>query len=704
MKPIAEGQEKWIGNIWSHQQLEGFTNYWNQVTAENAGKWGSVEHTRGNYNWNNLDASYNLAKENGFPYRFHVLIWGGQQPGWINDLSTEDQLEAITQWMDAVAARYPDMEYVEVVNEGSNGHQLPDGQSGSANYIEALGGTGETGHDWIITAFEMARERFPNSKLMINDYNIVSSETWGSQNARNYMRIIEDLQERDLIDVIGVQSHAFSTPGSQAQIRRVLDQLAATGLPIQATEMDIQGDSDLSQEESDQLQLENMQRVFPVFWEHPAVEGITFWGWRSTWMEDAELIYSNGEERPALQWLREYVENWESDSSEQLDPSLWNWVPFDEGSGGVAADATDAGRDATLAGGAGWGQGRNGSALSLPGTNGSYAGLPAGIVSDLDAITIGAWVYWEGGGNWQRIFDFGHDTSRYLFLTPRSGSGTLRFAITPSGGPGNEQLIESGSALSIGSWNHVAVTISGNTGRLFLNGNQVGLNSAMTLRPSDLGVTPNNWIGRSQWADPYFNGRVEDFRIYSGALTPDQIADLVQLGAVTPPPPTGLQVVPQAERGVIELSWEAVVEADEYNVWRASGEDDYQMIADGLTETFFADQEVMPEVLYSYRLTSVNAAGESSPSTETSVELPSLIGVDDARVQSIRSEGGNIVLKMPSVSGFQYQLQRRYDLASGEWEDVGGPVPASGEEIEFSDIHDSEAVRAFYRVVIRPDI
>jgi endo-1,4-beta-xylanase len=94
------------------------------------------------------------------------------------------------------------------------------------------------------------------------------------------------------------------------------DQLAATGLPIQATEMDIQGDSSLSQEESDQLQLENMQRIFPVFWEHPAVEGITFWGWRSTWMANAELIYSNGEPRPALQWLREYVENWESDSSD----------------------------------------------------------------------------------------------------------------------------------------------------------------------------------------------------------------------------------------------------------------------------------------------------------------------------------------------------------------------------------------------------
>ncbi len=326
--PMAHGKSKWLGNIYSPSQIENFEFYWNQVTPENAGKWGSVEPTRGNYNWGALDNSYRLAKDNGFPFRFHILVWGGQQPSWINNLSSDEQLVAITQWFDAVAERYPEMEYVEVVNEGSNGHQLPDGQSGSANYINALGGTGETGHDWIITAFEMARERFPNSKLMINDYNIVSSNTWNTQNARNYRRIIEDLQERGLIDVIGVQAHAFSTVGTQAQMRSVLNYLAETGLPIQATEMDIDGIANVTPFQSDQRQLDNIRRIFPVFWEHPAVEGVTFWGWRpGLWRQaqDAYLIRSNGEERPALQWLREYVELTELTppvSTEKFDDSL----------------------------------------------------------------------------------------------------------------------------------------------------------------------------------------------------------------------------------------------------------------------------------------------------------------------------------------------------------------------------------------------
>ncbi|HBQ58720.1 MAG TPA: hypothetical protein DD671_03625, partial [Balneolaceae bacterium] len=309
MDPIAQGKNKWLGNIYSSPQVQDFTSYWNQVTAENAGKWGSVEGTRDEMNWSGLDAAYDLAKDNGFPFRFHILIWGGQQPSWINDLSTEEQLEEIEEWMDAVAERYPDMEYVEVVNEGSNGHQLPDGQSGDANYIEALGGTGDTGHDWIITAFEMARDRFPNAKLMINDYGIVGNRAATT----NYLAIIEDLQERDLIDVIGVQSHAFSiVPSLPSEIERTLDMLGETGLPIQATEMDIDGDPEGTDAESDSVQLARYQRIFPIFWEHPSVEGVTLWGWRTgLWRDDQEayIIRDNGEERPALEWLRAYVDS-----------------------------------------------------------------------------------------------------------------------------------------------------------------------------------------------------------------------------------------------------------------------------------------------------------------------------------------------------------------------------------------------------------
>ncbi|MBN2425112.1 MAG: endo-1,4-beta-xylanase, partial [Calditrichaceae bacterium] len=98
--PLASEQPKFVGNIYSAAQIQNFEAYWNQVTPENAGKWGSVEGVRDNPSWSGLDAAYALAKDNEFPFHFHVLIWGAQQPAWIDTLSPEDQLAEITEWFE----------------------------------------------------------------------------------------------------------------------------------------------------------------------------------------------------------------------------------------------------------------------------------------------------------------------------------------------------------------------------------------------------------------------------------------------------------------------------------------------------------------------------------------------------------------------------------------------------------------------------
>lgn len=156
----------------------------------------------------------------------------------------------------------------------------------------------------------------------------------------------------------------------------------------------------------------------------------------------------------------------------------------------------------------------------------TYVDLPDGIVSDLDDFTISSWVNWNGSQTWARIFDFGTNTSNFMFLSPAASGGGLRYAITTGSG---EQQINAPTALPTNGWQHVAVTLSGTTGTLYLNGQAVGTNSNMTLSPSDLGDTHQNWIGESQWgADPILNGAVDDFQIYDRALTGDEIAALME--------------------------------------------------------------------------------------------------------------------------------------------------------------------------------
>ncbi|HKK80924.1 MAG TPA: endo-1,4-beta-xylanase [Prolixibacteraceae bacterium] len=295
-RPIAYEKSKFLGNIYSGAQLSGFTKYWNQVTPENAGKWGSVEPSRDRMNWGGLDNAYDLAKSNGFPFKMHVLLWGNQQPSWIESLSADEQHDEIVEWFQSVAERYDDIDQIEVVNEPFND---PPSGSGNGNYMKALGGEGETGYDWIINAFKLAREYFPESELIMNEYNVINN--LGMIN--EYLKVVNLLKEENLIDGIGFQAHAFSTTGSLRDMETNLDRLATAGLPIYVTELDIDGPTD-------EKQLSDYKNIFPIFWEHPAVKGITLWGFRTgLWRNDekAYLIDGSGNERPALTWLREYV-------------------------------------------------------------------------------------------------------------------------------------------------------------------------------------------------------------------------------------------------------------------------------------------------------------------------------------------------------------------------------------------------------------
>jgi len=201
-------------------------------------------------------------------------------------------------------------------------------------------------------------------------------------------------------------------------------------------------------------------------------------------------------------------------------------LPLDAGSGSTAADASGHGADATLVGGASWGDGRNGSrALLLDGQTGHLA-LPTGVLSDAGDFTIALWAYWNTASTNTRVFDFGSSDIAYLALIPRDSQGKLRFMITGTTYFG-EQSISASTALPTGRWVHLAVTLAGTRGTLYVDGAAAGSNDTMPFAPFQLGSTTQNWLGRSQYpADPFFDGRMQDLRLYSGALSADQVAAL----------------------------------------------------------------------------------------------------------------------------------------------------------------------------------
>ncbi len=364
-QPLANGKSKFLGSSYRGARSD-FSKYWDQVTPDDAGKWGNVESSPGVYNWSALDNIYNYAISNGFPYKHHNLIWGQEQPSWIMSLDSASQRAEVQNWIRLVGQRYPKMTYIDVVNEPFNS---------PAPYRNALGGAGKTGWDWIVTAFTWARQYCaPGVKLLINEYNILQDN--GVTN--NYIALIDTLRSRGLVDGIGIQGHYFefksaagATPAysySTTTLKSNLDRLAAaTGLPIYISEFDIN-------ESDDNTQLQNYQTYFPLFWEDQGVKGITLWGYvqGNIWKPNAYLVRLDGSERPALQWLRTYLSsgnfqsaksgNWEDKNTwSMFDGTSWGAAPHTPGladgaitilsSHTVAATASDTTNKLTIASG-----------------------------------------------------------------------------------------------------------------------------------------------------------------------------------------------------------------------------------------------------------------------------------------------------------------------------------------------------------------
>ncbi len=294
---ISSNPNKFLGNIttsWNVDAGGGVPAYyklWNQITCENESKWSSVEGTKGSFNWG-CDKAFNYAKQHNFTYKFHALVWGAQYPGWLESLSAKDRFAALTNWFNKAKAKYSTLPMIDVVNEAVGMHQ-----QGNPMMKETLGGGGKTGYDWLIKAFEMAYERWPDAILIYNDYN---SLRW---DVDAYITLVQTLRDAGApIDAYGNQSHDVNDISTSELSSVLKKQQDALQMPMFITELDIDKADDAQQKAQ-------YQKVLPLMWEAPYCAGVTLWGYvlGKTWVDNSGL-YRGSAERPAMTWIKEYME------------------------------------------------------------------------------------------------------------------------------------------------------------------------------------------------------------------------------------------------------------------------------------------------------------------------------------------------------------------------------------------------------------
>jgi endo-1,4-beta-xylanase len=312
---------------------------YNTVTPENDMKWQMIHPQPNQYNWESADRFMEFAEKNKMVPIGHTLVWHGQTPGWVfqadpsqtpaaapaqgrgpaggrrrfggptGPRATREQLlERMRDHIHTVVGHYKGrIKGWDVVNEALN----EDGTLRNSLWLQIIGeGKPEQQYDHIAKAFEYAYEADPKMELYYNDYNLDTSKA----KCDGAVAIVKHLKSKGLrIDGVGIQLHGGLEYPSKESLEYSITTLAATGLKVMVTELDIKTQTrgyrgaDISQinrestSDSNAQTLEVQQKLaqkytelFTIFMKYKKdISRVTFWGVydKTSWIGGSPLLF-----------------------------------------------------------------------------------------------------------------------------------------------------------------------------------------------------------------------------------------------------------------------------------------------------------------------------------------------------------------------------------------------------------------------------
>lgn len=168
--------------------------------------------------------------------------------------------------------------------------------------------------------------------------------------------------------------------------------------------------------------------------------------------------------------------------------------------------------------------GKYNNGRSFNGTS-DYVTLPSGFSNFTTGITLESWIYVTAKTNWTRFFDLGNGTASNNIIFGRENlTSNLWFEVYQPNG--NSTSLRALNALQMNTWQHVVVTDdASNHAVIYSNGTPVA--TGVVTLPATI-VRNRNYLGKSNWGDPLYKGRMDEVRIYNRSLLPQEVADLAK--------------------------------------------------------------------------------------------------------------------------------------------------------------------------------
>jgi Beta-1,4-xylanase len=204
----------------------------NTVTAENVMKWAVIHPEPNRYNFEAADRFIEFGQKNKMFIIGHTLVWQNQIPEWAfvdssKKLLTRDAMLArMKDHIFTVVGRYKGKVHGwDVVNEAFN----DEGEFQKTKWLKTIG------EDFIIKAFEYAREADPNAELYYNDFSL---DKPAKRDA--VVRLVRELRSKGLrIDGVGIQGHWGMDYPTKEDLGAFIDSVAACGVKVMVTELDV---------------------------------------------------------------------------------------------------------------------------------------------------------------------------------------------------------------------------------------------------------------------------------------------------------------------------------------------------------------------------------------------------------------------------------------------------------------------------------
>jgi len=299
------------------------------ISPENVMKWEVIHPRPDAYDFILSDKYVEFGLKNHMFIVGHNLCWHSQTPAWVfkddkgNPITRDALLQRLHDHIQTVVGRYKGMiDSWDVVNEALN----EDGTLRQSPWMKIIG------EDYIIKAFQYAHEADPKVQLNYNDYNL---ETPAKR--KGAIELVKKLQAAGIpIAVVGDQAHLHLDKPSAEDEDATITELAATGVKVAITELDIDvlpsawghtADVSLNIQQNEKLNPypkglpDSVQQalakryadLFAVYWKHrDVVNRVTFWGvtdadsWLNNWPVKGRSSYPllfdrDGKPKPAFE-------------------------------------------------------------------------------------------------------------------------------------------------------------------------------------------------------------------------------------------------------------------------------------------------------------------------------------------------------------------------------------------------------------------